>query len=118
MRFFPLHRQQPVRSGSHCGISQIKDSPVLANARIASGMEARPGAHPWVAAIYVVNRRLGQEKHHCGGVIISKMHVLTAAHCMVDYPLSSYRVKVGDWDIKVGTVYYDINTLRILSCQR
>ena len=42
--------------------------------------------------------------HWCGAVIISSTHLLTAAHCLEDYPKESYVVRVGDWDQDVEDV--------------
>ena len=37
---------------------------------------------PWLAAIFIKNVTNGEYTHHCGGSIISEMHILTAAHCL------------------------------------
>ena len=42
--------------------------------------------------------------HWCGAVIISSSHLLTAAHCLEDYPKESYVVRVGDWDQDVEDI--------------
>ena len=67
-------------------------------ARIAGGMQSKPGVQPWAASI----RLQGSQRsfHWCGAVVISEFHVLTAGHCMEDYPKDVYRVRVGDWDMQ------------------
>lgn len=45
------------------------------NFRIVGGREAKPGAWPWQAAVYV------KGQFRCGGALIKKNWVLTVAHC-------------------------------------
>jgi secreted trypsin-like serine protease len=49
------------------------------NPDIVGGEEAKPGAWPWM-----VRLSAGSEHGHCGGTLIDKWWVLTAAHCVVD----------------------------------
>ena len=46
--------------------------------RIVSGSEADPHSIPWQAALV----RKGEDKPFCGGTIISRRFIMTAAHCM------------------------------------
>lgn len=52
------------------------DTLVGAQSRVVGGRASQPKAWPFLVAIY-------KDGHfHCGGVIISEIHVLTAGHCM------------------------------------
>uniref|UniRef100_A0AAG5D0X4 Scavenger receptor class A n=1 Tax=Anopheles atroparvus TaxID=41427 RepID=A0AAG5D0X4_ANOAO len=66
-------------------------------ARVVHGSETVYGHHPWQASLRV------KTMHWCGAVLITRYHVLTAAHCLVGYPKSTYRVRVGDYN----TAAYD-----------
>ena len=45
------------------------------NFRIVGGREAKPGAWPWQAAVYV------KSQFRCSGALIKENWVLTVAHC-------------------------------------
>lgn len=52
------------------------DTLVGAQSRVVGGRASQPKAWPFLVAIY-------KDGHfHCGGVIISEIHVLTAGHCV------------------------------------
>ena len=84
-----------------CGVPMVEHTPnlPLERRRLAGGHRAPKGAQPWTASIRVQGST--QTFHLCGGVLLSRYHVLTAAHCMEGYPTSSYRVRVGDWNMEV-----------------
>ncbi|GJQ80464.1 hypothetical protein Trydic_g12362 [Trypoxylus dichotomus] len=58
--------------------------------RIAGGIIAVNGAYPFMVSL----RQLPNE-HFCGGSIITKVWVLTAAHCMFGETISRVKVVVG-----------------------
>jgi len=68
------------------------DQPVF---KVIEGREAKRGHHPWQATIRVRGRQ-GKSSHWCGAVLISKTHVLTAAHCLIGFTKNAYFIRLGD----------------------
>ncbi|KAM6073099.1 coagulation factor XI-like isoform 1-T1 [Theristicus caerulescens] len=48
--------------------------------RIVGGTDSSPGEWPWQVSLHV---KLSRQRHLCGGSIISKQWILTAAHCVM-----------------------------------
>lgn len=40
--------------------------------------------------------------HWCGAVVVSPLHVITAAHCLQDYVKAAYFVRAGDHDTEAS----------------
>lgn len=58
-------------------------------AKIINGTDAQHGNYPWMVSLLYNNR------HHCGGSLISANVVLTAAHCVYRLPSNRFKVKLG-----------------------
>ncbi|XP_065283318.2 brain-specific serine protease 4-like isoform X1 [Dermacentor albipictus] len=70
-----------------CGRQMIRDG------RIVGGHDAYDGEFPWVASL----RLYGQ--HFCGGAILNKRWIITAAHCLRSKPPRLFSVRLGEYSI-------------------
>ncbi|XP_024880585.1 chymotrypsin-like elastase family member 3B isoform X2 [Temnothorax curvispinosus] len=90
---------------SNCGqrAKDFDDDGDLIFQKVVHGSIAPKDTYPWQASIRV--RRHSRSNHWCGAVIISPLHVLTAAHCLEGYNKGTYFVCAGDYntDINEGT---------------
>lgn len=66
--------------------------------RIIGGKTVNPpNRYPWVVAL-VKKRRNNENDFYCGGAMINKQYVLTAAHCIEKEKISETRIAIGAHD--------------------
>jgi HGF/MSP/plasminogen-like protein len=90
---------QHERSGrilpTECGVVKVPDTPEPNfHFKVVRGTTAKKGFHPWQASIRA--KKQAKSAHWCGAVLISRFHLLTAAHCLVGYPKGAYVIRMGD----------------------
>ena len=67
---------------------------------IVGGQSTKPGRYPFLALIGVDEGTIIHYK--CGGSIINKWYILSAAHCFHNTGLEKGKVNVGDWKISTA----------------
>ena len=75
------------RFGSHENrMALAAKCPIAIKERIVGGEEASIGEYPWLALIGYTSRGRSGVIWSCGGSLIGKRYVLTAAHCVTGLP--------------------------------
>lgn len=87
-----------------CGFSNVTHN------RVVGGEPALQGAWPWMALIGYKDA-LDETSFKCGGSLITKGHVLTAAHCLKS-TLSSVRLGEHDLSTNDETRHVDIDVAK------
>ncbi|XP_026108466.1 trypsin-like [Carassius auratus] len=75
-------------TGSLCQLDVCGRAPL--NNKIVGGEDATAGSWPWQVSIHVSG-----SSHNCGGTLINKDWVLSAAHCFQDFVLSDVVMYFG-----------------------
>jgi len=90
-------RYFPIRYDSNGRVAEEVERENEAGSKIVSGWDADEGEWPWIAAL------LNNGRQFCGGSLITRKHILTAAHCvahMSRYDVANLKVRLGDHAIK------------------
>ncbi|XP_077153961.1 transmembrane protease serine 12 isoform X3 [Ranitomeya variabilis] len=74
------HGLNDVTGDADCGKGPLSES---IGSRIVGGHDALPGAWPWQVSLQYFNFGFGY-RHLCGGSVINRIWVMTAAHCFID----------------------------------
>ncbi|XP_023319870.1 serine proteinase stubble, partial [Eurytemora carolleeae] len=71
------------------------------------------GEYPWQAAL--LKKEEYDNVYVCGGSLIDNSHLLTAAHCIIQYRSEQLRVRLGEWDVNNDSEFYPNLELDVLS---
>lgn len=70
-------------------------------------------AAPYQISLQGLNYNNGQYIHFCGGSILTEKHIVTAAHCLMDWPVENITVVVGTSTWDVGGVRHVVDKYEI-----
>ena len=90
-------RYHPIRYDSNGQVAEEVERANEAGAKIVNGWDADQGEWPWIAAL------MNNGRQFCGGSLITRKHILTAAHCvahMSRYDVANLKVRLGEHAIK------------------
>ena len=65
----------PTCANSPLPIAPVADAAPPLQSRVVGGFNCKKNSQPWQVAVYY------QKEHICGGVLLDRNWVLTAAHC-------------------------------------
>ncbi|CAG7821130.1 unnamed protein product [Allacma fusca] len=80
-------------------VAPTAEIPVGIETKIINGMEAPPHSHPHQVSLQLMHPKTKNWYHFCGGSILDRKTILTAAHCVKGFERLQCRVAVGDHDI-------------------
>ena len=71
-----MGKKNCINSITECGAAKIPQG------RIVGGNTTFEGEHPWMVAIFLHGNN--RKEFWCGGILVSKHTIVTAAHCTKD----------------------------------
>lgn len=80
-----------------------KNCGLVHETRIVGGDEADPADFLWMAAIVRSKPTSGEVRPFCGGSLITRRHILTAAHCLENLAPRDVLVRLGSYDFDDST---------------
>lgn len=89
--------------------------------RIIGGKRAKPGEYPYQISIqvkpstYIATLFYSPSgwAHNCGGSIVSKRHVVTAAHCLVGWNTTNLSIWAGTTELSRGGTRYAASNILV-----
>ncbi|XP_043470603.1 mite allergen Der p 3-like [Leptopilina heterotoma] len=73
--------------------------------KIYNGVNVKTGTYRFMVSIQ------SNEVHICGGAIINKYYVLTAAHCFIEYVISEIKIKAGTTNLNASSYYRNVEEI-------
>ncbi|CAL4063994.1 unnamed protein product [Meganyctiphanes norvegica] len=94
----------PLRTGeAECGVTKMS----LPQGRIVNGTDAVFGEFPWQVTLWADKHADMYFSHLCGGTLVSKSWIVTAAHCLEHIPsLEMLKVRIGEHDLATENERY------------
>ncbi|EEC09388.1 ovochymase, putative [Ixodes scapularis] len=101
-----------------CGVRGGAQNTAGGISQIVGGNKAAPLEFPWQISLRILNLTANYEKGHtCGGSIINKQHVMTAAHCVYVQTINGLRTE-GGVDTNPDLLKVDLPIVPYSECRR